>query len=711
MRIIKAKLVVLLIQLTILSLTILLILPLVSASKTPYESWSSVSDSLILDFNVSTLINVDFKSDSSLLKALNLTISFFPRNDYRQDNVVFKVTPNNYEKGNDLIFNWQNPKDKSYLVQINSKVKTVNFPKKVTGKIPFPITNIPDEYKLYLEETELMDYSDEAIIELASQLTEGKDDLYEVIFDLAVWTHHNINYSLETLTAEASLPASWVIRNRKGVCDELTNMFISLVRAIGVPAKFVAGISYTESELFPEKWGPHAWAEVYLPGYGWVPFDVTYGQFGVIDPTHIKLKESYDSDKTSTSFEWLGYETDVSSAGIKMSTEIADYGKKVPDRVKLTNTLLKDKVGFGSYNLLETNIKNMNNYYTPLQISISKTLELDGIEPLAVMGSTSQYILLKPLEEKNIFWKLKVSDKLTKMNIYTFPIITYTDLNESAGLNLASQDGEVVFSLQDIQTQLDFLAGNEEEAKIYSKKVDILCSPKQQGYYTDEEIIINCDLKNNGNTNIDSLNVCANDECKKIELKISQHREVSFIKKNIKEGQYELLVTAKNKDISKTSKVNFIVQERPKLRIDELSYPTEITFSEPVSLKFTVFKDTNSAPNNVSVKMFYNFGSEVWVIDKFLENREFVITIPPYQLASQTNGFKITVEYYDQNNIKYNLQKEFTITVKDLTLKEKIILYYNRINSDPKLAAIIAGAIVFLILVVVIGRMFGRKKR
>jgi len=52
MKIIKAKLVILLISLAIL----LSLLPLVSSSKTPYESWSSVSDSLILEFNVSTLI-------------------------------------------------------------------------------------------------------------------------------------------------------------------------------------------------------------------------------------------------------------------------------------------------------------------------------------------------------------------------------------------------------------------------------------------------------------------------------------------------------------------------------------------------------------------------------------------------------------------------------------------------------------------------------
>lgn len=711
MRIIRYKSAIVQILLIML-LIILLLLPIVSSSKTPYESWFMVSDSLILDFDVSTDIYIKPKTEDYIIKTLNLSLEFFPRNDYRQDNVAFQVTPNNYEKGNELKFFWDNPSEKEYNIKVNSKIKTINIPKKITSKIKFPIDDVPDEYKIYLEETKLMDYNNEAIIELASKLAEGKGDLYEIVFDMGVWTHDNIDYSLETLTAEASLPASWVIKNRKGVCDELTNLFISLVRSIGVPAKFVAGISYTESELFTEKWGPHAWAEVYLPGYGWVPFDVTYGQFGIIDPTHIKLKETYDSDKTSSSFEWVGYDVEAASGGIKMNTNVADYGKKVPERVKLTNTLLKDKVGFGSYNLLETNIKNLNNFYLPISLSISKMQKLDGFEPLEIIDPETIYILLKPLEEKSIFWRLKVSDKLQKTNIYTFPIIIYTDFNESASLNLASQDNEVIFSSKDIQAQLEVLS--EKEVKAYSVNLDMGCSPQKNNNYIDEEIIIKCNLKNKGNMNIPELNVCVNgnnQDCKKIELKISQQREVSFIKKNLKEGQYELLITAKNKDVSKTSKVNFIVEEKPKLRVDELSFPQETTFSEPVTIKFTVFKDTTSVPNNVSVKMFYNFGSEVWVIDQFLENREFVITIPPHQLASKINNFKITVEYQDQNNVKYDTQKEFTITIKDLNIKEKMILYYNRLNSDPKLAAIIAGVIVFLILVVVIGRMFGRKKR
>ena len=70
-------------------------------------------------------------------------------------------------------------------------------------------------------------------------------------------------------------PATWVYDNRQGVCDELTGLFISMLRELGIPARFVSGVSYTNLPEFAKPWGGHGWAEVWFPDVGWVPFDVT----------------------------------------------------------------------------------------------------------------------------------------------------------------------------------------------------------------------------------------------------------------------------------------------------------------------------------------------------------------------------------------------------------------------------------------------------
>ena len=78
-----------------------------------------------------------------------------------------------------------------------------------------------------------------------------------------------------------------------------------MARSLGIPARFSSGISYSTSDLFPEPWQPHGWAEVYFPGVGWVSFDITFGEYGYIDVTHIKLRDGFDPTEPATKFEWL----------------------------------------------------------------------------------------------------------------------------------------------------------------------------------------------------------------------------------------------------------------------------------------------------------------------------------------------------------------------------------------------------------------------
>ncbi len=123
----------------------------------------------------------------------------------------------------------------------------------------FPITDV-GENQQYLLATENIDSHNSEVIQIASELAEGEDDLFKVAFKLASWVEENVEYDLNTLTATASQKASWVLENRQGVCDEMTSLFIAMARSLGIPARFTSGISYTTSELFDENWQPHGWA-------------------------------------------------------------------------------------------------------------------------------------------------------------------------------------------------------------------------------------------------------------------------------------------------------------------------------------------------------------------------------------------------------------------------------------------------------------------
>lgn len=78
-----------------------------------------------------------------------------------------------------------------------------------------------------------------------------------------------------------------VLREGRGDCNEHTALFVSLARAVDIPARIAAGLVY--STRLGDAFYYHAWPEVQLGGpTGWVPVDPTFGQFPA-DATHLKI--------------------------------------------------------------------------------------------------------------------------------------------------------------------------------------------------------------------------------------------------------------------------------------------------------------------------------------------------------------------------------------------------------------------------------------
>ncbi|WP_339632503.1 transglutaminase family protein [uncultured Sneathiella sp.] len=70
-------------------------------------------------------------------------------------------------------------------------------------------------------------------------------------------------------TAEEALIAS------NGVCQDHAHIFVSAVRKMGFPARYVSGYLMMNDRIDQE--ATHAWAEAYIPDIGWVGFDVSNG--------------------------------------------------------------------------------------------------------------------------------------------------------------------------------------------------------------------------------------------------------------------------------------------------------------------------------------------------------------------------------------------------------------------------------------------------
>lgn len=72
-----------------------------------------------------------------------------------------------------------------------------------------------------------------------------------------------------------------------GTCRDFTLLFIETARHLGIGARFVSGYLYdpalddgAEGAAVQGAGATHAWAEVFLPGAGWVEYDPTNGLIG-----------------------------------------------------------------------------------------------------------------------------------------------------------------------------------------------------------------------------------------------------------------------------------------------------------------------------------------------------------------------------------------------------------------------------------------------
>lgn len=65
------------------------------------------------------------------------------------------------------------------------------------------------------------------------------------------------------------------LENNGGSCRDYATLFMEACRFLGLAARFVSGYMYS-SEI-QGRMSMHGWAEVYLPGAGWIGFDPSWG--------------------------------------------------------------------------------------------------------------------------------------------------------------------------------------------------------------------------------------------------------------------------------------------------------------------------------------------------------------------------------------------------------------------------------------------------
>jgi transglutaminase-like putative cysteine protease len=161
----------------------------------------------------------------------------------------------------------------------------------------FPLVWMPWEQKMllpYLQPDELPDTQLLTLYEYAMSFVERNDrDLMETLFDINLTLFREYKY-VPGSTGVETTPFQ-VYTNKQGVCQDFANLFITLARLLGIPARYVCGYIYTgntgESQVRSD--ATHAWLQLYLPNIGWKGFDPTNGTLPTTEHIQVAYGRHY----------------------------------------------------------------------------------------------------------------------------------------------------------------------------------------------------------------------------------------------------------------------------------------------------------------------------------------------------------------------------------------------------------------------------------
>jgi transglutaminase-like putative cysteine protease len=86
----------------------------------------------------------------------------------------------------------------------------------------------------------------------------------------------NQEITFDTDPTHAATTAAETFALKRGVCQDLTHVFIAAARELGFPARYVSGYFHRADGVVRQEAG-HAWAEAHIPDFGWVAFDAANG--------------------------------------------------------------------------------------------------------------------------------------------------------------------------------------------------------------------------------------------------------------------------------------------------------------------------------------------------------------------------------------------------------------------------------------------------
>ena len=141
---------------------------------------------------------------------------------------------------------------------------------------------------VFLRETPLT-RPDAAIAAFAQDIAEREKDALGRLHLMAAALQREIAFDTDPTHVHTTAAEAFALK--RGVCQDLTHIFIAAARWMDMPARYVSGHLKRGDDVVEQTAG-HAWAEAFVPDLGWVGFDPTNGI--CVTEAHVRIAIGFD---------------------------------------------------------------------------------------------------------------------------------------------------------------------------------------------------------------------------------------------------------------------------------------------------------------------------------------------------------------------------------------------------------------------------------
>jgi transglutaminase-like putative cysteine protease len=131
----------------------------------------------------------------------------------------------------------------------------------------------PADLQRYLQPDRLIPLQG-VIGQLSAQETQGLQDPLAKARAIYNYVIATMRYD-KSGTGWGNGDAVWACTAKRGNCTDFHSLFIGMMRAAGIPARFEIGFPLPEDQHDGAIPGYHCWAEFYVEPYGWIPVDAS----------------------------------------------------------------------------------------------------------------------------------------------------------------------------------------------------------------------------------------------------------------------------------------------------------------------------------------------------------------------------------------------------------------------------------------------------